>query len=233
MDVDGCPIPSDRWYDPETDVWLKVDPDGTSALLGLTAPLAAFAGRFLSVGFRPPAGIEARGRSVATVESTRYTGAVRLPVSARVVAENPQVVAEPRLLNNSPYDQGWVVRVRLSDPEEPARVLHDGEAARRAYQPRIRELKIRCYPAIPDSELYEIGVECSAILAQLDDEIARRAPEEVVLLVTDDATAPIEMVRWSDRTGHTVLHHRVEGNLHHFLVRRERAPTPRRRPTPG
>src|SRR5207249_3742863 len=43
---------------------------------------------------------------------------------------------------------------------------------------------------------------------------------DVVHLVTDDGTAPIEMVRWSDETGQPVIDERREGNLFHFLVRK-------------
>jgi len=72
-------------------------------------------------------------------------------------------------------------------------------------------------------------LECSAVLTKLNEELEQRAAGEAILLVTDDPTSPIEMVRWSDQTGHTVLAHRKEGNLHHYLVRKEAAPVPRGR----
>jgi TusA-related sulfurtransferase len=77
--------------------------------------------------------------------------------------------------------------------------------------------------------MFEIGAECAAILAELDQVLTTRSAEDVVLLVTDDATSPLEMVRWSDRTGHSVLLHETEGNLHRFLVRKEANPQPRGR----
>ncbi|MCI4328889.1 MAG: hypothetical protein L3J86_04830 [Thermoplasmata archaeon] len=229
MDVEGCPLPEDRWYDVENDVWLQVESDGVTATLGATAPLVAFAGRFLSVGFRPVLGLVGRGRSVATVESLRYTGAIRVPVDATVRERNSDLVERPKWLNDEPYDRGWVVRLTLSTPVGPEAGLATAAEVRTRYEARIAELRIRCYPAVPDLEVYEIGSECSAVLARLDEELARRSPGDVILLVTDDRTSPIEMVRWSDRTGHPVLHHRLEGNLHHFLVRREAHPVPRRR----
>jgi len=230
MEVDGCPLPEDRWYDIDNDVWLQpTREDPGVARLGLVASLVAFAGRFQSIQFRPiPDEIE-RGRSLATVESVRYTGAVRAPVDATILERNPAIVATPKLLNNDPYTAGWIASLRLRDPSEPATRLQRAAAAAGPFGERIRERRIRCYAAVPDVELYEIGLECSAVLAQLDQEIARIAPGEVVLLVTDDPTSPIEMVRWSDRTGHTVLGRRTEDRLEHFLVRREAHPTPRLR----
>ena len=229
MDVEGCALPEDRRYDLENDVWLKFAEDGRSAEVGVLATLAAFAGRFQAVTYRPVDGPVARGRSVATVESIRYTGAVRLPVDATILERNTALVDRPKLLNDAPYDRGWVVRVEPINPGDVPRFLMDADGVREALAQRIRELHIRCYPASPDVELYEIGAECSAILARLDEELGRRAADEVVLLVTDDPTSPIELVRWSDRTGHAVLAHRAEANLHHFLIRKERDPKPRLR----
>jgi glycine cleavage system H protein len=228
MDVAGCPLPDDRLYDLENEVWWHWEGDSGEATVGVIAALGAFAGRFHAAQYRAVEGIIERGRSVATIESTRFTGAVRLPVDAVVLARNPAILERPRLLNDAPYEGGWVVRVRPRDRQDVERHLRTSAETRPALLRQIEERHIRCYPATPDSELYEIGVECSAVLAQLDDEIARRAPGEVVLLVTDDPTSPIEMVRWTDRTGHPVLDQRREGTLWHFLVRREANPQPRR-----
>jgi glycine cleavage system H protein len=228
LNVDGCDLPDDRSYDFENDVWLRLEGDGPVATLGLTSLLASFAGRFTTVTFRPLEGSVAAGRSVATVESLRYTGAVRLPLPATILVRNREVERRPRLLNDRPYDEGWIVRVQLADPAEVPRRLESASAVEARVRERIAERRIRCYPASPDAELYEVGVECSAVLVRLDEEVARRQPGEVVLLVTDDPTSPIEMVRWSDRSGHSVIAHRREETFHHFLIRREADPRPRR-----
>lgn len=227
MEVEGCHLPEDRRYDLENDIWLKVEPEGR-ATIGITGALAAFAGRFQSIEFRPVDGPLARGRSVATVESIRFTGAIRLPVDGTVVERNEALKARPKLLNDAPFAEGWVARIQLAHPPDVERLLEPADQVRDRLAQRIRERKIHCLPAAPDVELYEIGSECAAVLARLSEEVARRAPGEVVLLVTDDPTSPIEMVRWSDRTGHPVLAHQVDGPLHRFLVRREAEPRPRR-----
>ena len=68
--------------------------------------------------------------------------------------------------------------------------------------------------------MIEIGTECAAVLTKLNDLLVRIEPGEVVHIVSDDPTAPIEMVRWSDQTGQPVIETRREGNLYHFLVRK-------------
>lgn len=231
MDADGCPLPDDRRYDVEQDVWALEGPIAGSVTVGMMAPMASFAGKFTALTYRDVSGPQPRGRSVATAESVRFTGAIRLPVAGRVVERNPALVARPKLLNDAPYDEGWVVRIL---PEEPRAFsgLRTAAEARDEVRNKVREMRIHCLPAAPDVDLFEIGAECQAILVRLDEELARGAIGDVVHLVTDDPTAPIEMVRWSDRTGYPVLHQWTEANLRHFLVRRVADPKPKRRVIP-
>ena len=230
MELDGCPFPDDRLYDVDQDVWVGPAEGDGARRLGILSTLASFAGRFTQVTFRPLEPTVAAGRSIATLESVRFTGAVRLPFSAELIERNEEVVRRPKLLNDAPYADGWVVRVRPLEAVPASPRLRSPADARELLRSKIVELRIRCYPAVPDTELYEIGAECSAILARLDQELDGRAAGDVLLLVTDDPTSPIEMVRWTDRTGHTVLDRRREGTLEHFLVRREPDPRPRRPP---
>jgi glycine cleavage system H protein len=231
MDVDGCPLPDDRGYDLESDVWARDEPESGTVAVGLMAPIVSFAGKFTVVTFRDLDGPQPRGRSVATVESVRFTGAVRLPFAATVVARNDALPRRPKLLNDAPYSDGWVVRVRPEGPGAVAGLAGAGAVADGVHR-KVREMRIHCLPAAPDVEMFEIGAECQAILVRLDEELARLPVDDVVHLVTDDATAPIEMVRWSDRSGYPVLHAWAEDHLRHFLVRKVATPTPRRRRIP-
>ncbi len=230
VQIDGCLLPEDRLYDLEHDVWFRADESRGTARVGLLGPLVWFAGPFRSVTYRDLNGPIARGRSVATVESVRYTGAVRLPVGGEVVERNPAIVERPRLLNDAPYDEGWVVRIRPATREPTPAGLETASAVAPRLAERIRVQRIRCWPQTPDLELYEIGIECSAILTMLNEELRERPAGTAVLLVTDDPTSPIEMVRWADQTGHRLLATRREANLYQFLVRKEARPVPRRRP---
>ncbi|HTW55531.1 MAG TPA: hypothetical protein VMG36_03680 [Thermoplasmata archaeon] len=227
MEIGGCAARDDRLYDLEHEVWWLPLPDGT-ARLGLVASFAAFAGPFRELAFRPLSGPVERGRSVATIESVRLTGAVRAPVALEVVERNEAVARRPRLLNDAAYDGGWVVRARPLDPAAVAAHLAPLAAVRARWEEEIRARRIRCWPATAEEELIEIGLECSAVLAHLNEALDRRAPGEAILLVTDDLTSPIEMVRWSDRTGGVVLAERREGNLFQFLVAKPAGARPRR-----
>jgi tRNA 2-thiouridine synthesizing protein A len=81
---------------------------------------------------------------------------------------------------------------------------------------------VHCYAAFPDLQIFDTGVECQAVLAKLNELIGRSTPGTVVLVVSDDSSAEVEMERWSDQTGNTIVDRRREGNLFHFVVRKER-----------
>lgn len=229
MDVQGCPLPEDLLYDLEQDVWVRRSPTGDHLVIGMMAPMASFAGRFTAFRFRALEGPVRRGQSLATAESVRYTGAFRMPVDGVIIERNEELSRRPKLLNDSTYDRGWVARVHLFPPGPLPSTLRSAAEVREEVRRRIEEMRIRCYPAAPDAEVIQIGSECSAVLAALDEEVGHRGPEEVVLLVSDDPLIPVEIVRWEDRTGHKVLYHDREGTLHHLLIRKEAHPVPRSR----
>jgi len=79
---------------------------------------------------------------------------------------------------------------------------------------------VHCYAALPDYELFEIGTECAAVLVKLNELLARIEAGDVVHLVSDDWTAPVEMQNWSSMTGQPIIETRREGNLYHFLIRK-------------
>lgn len=227
VEIGGCVVPDDCLFDLEEELWWSEEPSSGTARVGILATLGSFAGPFQRVTFRPVEGVVDRGRSAATVESHRFTGAIRLPVDAEIIARNNELLRHPRLLNDAPYSDGWIVRVRPVRAEDPRRFLATAVDISSRLEETIRARRIRCWPRTPEVELIEVGVECSAVLVRLNEELARLDPGQAILLVTDDPTSPIEMVRWSDQTGHGLLAHRKDGPLHQFLVQKVDHPTPR------
>jgi glycine cleavage system H protein len=227
VEIRGCPLPEDALLDADGDVWVREGPEG-GFRLGITSALSAFAGRFVSLRYRSVGPEVHAGESLATIESFRYTGPIRVPVEGRILGTNAEAAERPRMVNDSPYDLGWIARFAPRRPADLDRLAR-AEAARERFLARIEELHVRCEGPVPDVEVVELGTECSAVLARLDEEIGRREPGEILRLVTDDPTSPIEMIRWQDRSGHTLLGHSSDGPVFRFLVRREANPVPRRR----
>jgi TusA-related sulfurtransferase len=68
--------------------------------------------------------------------------------------------------------------------------------------------------------MFEIGVECAATLTKLDELIDNINISNVVHVVSDDTSADLEMIRWSEEKGQGLLEFRKEGNLFHFIVKK-------------
>ena len=60
----------------------------------------------------------ARGAEVAVIESVKAAGDLKAPVGGTVVGVNESLVDEPEKINADPAGEGWIVRIRVSDPSE-------------------------------------------------------------------------------------------------------------------
>ncbi len=217
MEIDHCEFPDDVYLDVDNDVWLRISKD--SARMGVTSILSFLAGKLTSVKFRKAngGGVVTSQQTIATVESGKYFGPVRTPVSGKIARFNTELERDPGLINRSPYGEGWIAEFEMLNQDQLS-ALKKSTDARDAIQSRIRELKIRCFKALPDDEMFSIGTECSTTLANLNQLLEKAPRGTVVHLVTDDPTADIEMIRWSDQTKNRVLETRREGNLYHFII---------------
>ena len=218
MRIEECEFPEDVLYDPEGLVWVREE--SGIAVVGITSILAAVAGKLASVRTKPTGVIYGRGEGIGSLESGRYFGVIRAPVRGTLLAVNEGVLRKPRLLSDSPYGDGWFARLRPEDWREDRTALRSASAASELLTSQIAALRVRCFAAFPDYEMVEIGVECSAVLVKLNELVARIEVGEVVHIVSDDATAPVEMAQWTDQSGHPVVDARREGNLFHYLVRK-------------
>ena len=218
MEIDHCVFPDMLLYDSENNTWANVSKNG-EVTLGITSILAAIAGRLTS--FRPKAigSIVTKGGRLATLENERFVGPAPSPFSGEILATNGQAAVNPKLLNDSPYSEGWIARLRPAKLAEEAPLLSSIQDAQGLFKQRIADYHVRCFKAFPDQELYEIGVECSAVLMRLNELISSLPIGAVLHLVSDDPTAYVEMVRWADMSGQTLVDWRTDGNLFHFIVR--------------
>ena len=107
--------PDDLLYHAEHD-WARVD--GGQATLGITWYAQDALGEV--VFFEPPAaGVEVRKDApYAEVESVKAVSEVVAPLSGEIVEVNATLADTPQLINEDPYGEGWLVKVRLSDPSE-------------------------------------------------------------------------------------------------------------------
>jgi glycine cleavage system H protein len=107
--------PSDLKYHPDHD-WARVD--GDTATFGITWYAQDQLGEV--VFFEPPAvgTTISKDAAYAEVESVKAVSDVIAPLSGEVTEVNEGLSDSPEKVNDDPYGEGWMVRVRLSDPSE-------------------------------------------------------------------------------------------------------------------
>ena len=107
--------PDDLRYHSEHD-WARIESD--EATFGVTWYAQDALGEV--VFYEPPeVGSQAsKDQAYAEVESVKAVSDVYAPLSGEIVAVNEAVAEKPELINEDPYGDGWLVRVKLSDPEE-------------------------------------------------------------------------------------------------------------------
>ena len=107
--------PDDLKYHAEHD-WARIERD--EAVLGVTWFAADSLGEL--VHFEPPeeGASVTKDASYGEVESVKAVSDVIAPLSGEVVEVNSKVVDAPETVNMDPYGNGWLVRIRLSDPSE-------------------------------------------------------------------------------------------------------------------
>ena len=218
MQIDNCEFAENALYDLENNVWIRIDEEHVT--LGITSVHAAMAGKLREIKLKPTGSKVRRGQSVASIESVRYFGVVRTPLSGPLIETNTDLEKQPKLVNDFPYDRGWFVKIEPDHLSEELKLLFAPKDVEEKIRSQIRELRVRCFKAFPDYEMWEIGVECAAVLVRLNELIERSALDEVIHVISDDPTADIEMERWADETGQAVLESRKEGKLMHFIVKK-------------
>jgi glycine cleavage system H protein len=116
--------PSELRYHVDHD-WARID--GDIATFGITWYAQDQLGEV--VYFDPPAvGKSVRaGDPYAEVESVKAVSDVIAPLSGEIVEVNEALSSDPEAINDDPYEKGWMVKVRLSDPSEADGLL-DAEA---------------------------------------------------------------------------------------------------------
>jgi glycine cleavage system H protein len=107
--------PDDLKYHTEHD-WARVD--GGEATLGITWYAQDALGEL--VHFEPPdeGSTIAKDESYGEVESVKAVSELIAPLSGDVLEVNAQVVEAPEKVNDDPYGDGWLVRIKLTDPSQ-------------------------------------------------------------------------------------------------------------------
>ena len=109
-------VPSDLRY-AKSHEWLKLESDGT-ATVGITDYAQNSLGDITYVQAPKVGATLAAGATFGVVESVKAASDIYAPVSGTVVAVNTALESAPETLNSSPYEAGWILKLKLANPAE-------------------------------------------------------------------------------------------------------------------
>ena len=108
-------FPEDLHYTQEHE-WLRFE--GSEGVVGITDFAQDALGDVVFVELPPVGATFAQGQAFGVVESNKTVSDLFAPVAGRVTAVNHVLRDGPERVNSDPYGDGWLVRIRLSDPSE-------------------------------------------------------------------------------------------------------------------
>ena len=114
-----------------THEWIADNGDGT-VTVGITAVATEQLGDLVYVEL-PKVGTQVeRGGNIAVVESTKAASDVYAPMSGEVVAANEDLSAHPENVNQSPYGNGWLFKLKVKEKKELGELMASDEYAKAA-----------------------------------------------------------------------------------------------------
>ena len=97
--------------------WMRLEPDGV-AVVGITEFAAESLGDVVFLDLPEVDAELTQFEKLGEVESVKAVSDLYSPVSGRVLERNEQAIENPELVNDGPYESGWLLRVALTDPSE-------------------------------------------------------------------------------------------------------------------
>ena len=117
-------IPEALFYT-ENHEWVRVE--GEFAFIGITDYAQHEMGNIVFVELPEVGEKISTGDPIGTLEAVKTVEDVFLPISGEVVKVNTDLADTPELINNSPYEDGWLIKIRYADKEDIEKLLSADE----------------------------------------------------------------------------------------------------------
>ncbi len=125
MDIQGYNMPEDLYYE-ENHFWIRVE--GEHLIMGMDDFAQKMAGEIVYVQLHDEGKKLKAGKKFAKVESGKWLGKVLAPVDGELVAVNEELDENPSLINEDPYGQGWMFKIKPNNMDDVQNLIHGPEA---------------------------------------------------------------------------------------------------------
>jgi glycine cleavage system H protein len=118
----------DHYHYTEAHIWVHVDDDDV-ATIGITDYAQSELGDVVFVELPEVESEVSAGDEVSVVESVKTASDIQSPVSGEIIDVNAELAETPELINSSPYDKGWIFKVRINNSSELDDLLNASDYA--------------------------------------------------------------------------------------------------------
>jgi len=138
MDIQGYNEPEDLYYE-ANHFWVK--PEGDLLVMGLDDFGQKMAGDIVFVQL-PPEGKKVKaGKSFAKMESGKWLGKIFAPVDGELFEINEELELDPTLINEDPYGEGWLYKIKPDNMDDINNLIHGAEALEKWMAGEIEKYK--------------------------------------------------------------------------------------------
>lgn len=128
-----------HWPHEASHTWAKVEPDN-KVRIGIDDFAQKQAGELLFIRLFPVGKEVQQGKRFGTLETAKWVGPLISPVSGKIAAVNQEVLAKPTLVNEDPYEKGWMLLITPTDVDGDFSRLVKGDQAIEWLKKDIKEV---------------------------------------------------------------------------------------------
>lgn len=117
-------VPNDLLYTDEHE-WVKIDE--TTAIIGVTDYAQGELGDIVFIEF-PDLNLNfTKGESIGSIEAVKTVSDIYMPLSGKVLELNEQLNDNPEIVNNNPFDNGWIIKLQITNIDEISKLMSSEE----------------------------------------------------------------------------------------------------------
>lgn len=124
--VENFDFPDDRWYNKDHS-WALPEDGGKKIRVGLDSYGQDLAGKILFIRARRDGSSVNQDASFASIETGKWVGPLKSPVSGKIVEVNSALRRKPSIINDEPYGEGWILVIEPTNWESDKANLFQGE----------------------------------------------------------------------------------------------------------
>lgn len=138
MEIEGYKFPDDIYYHKEH-YWAKAD--GDKVIIGTSDFAQKLAGQIVYVELPSVGRMVEQGKPFGSMESGKWVGRIYAPVSGKVEVCNQELEDTPELINESPYEKGWICKISPSNLQAELQNLMKGDSLKEFIKTEIERVK--------------------------------------------------------------------------------------------